>query len=186
MNKSRRQRILEQRESYKLTSTEMKISLFIAKFIVVILAILAYTLRAIIITLFKLKRWLFRLAILMLVLYGAFNAVTTVIYAPPAKATPLILRNNYTVKEIVMSMGKYEFGENQLNSLEQIIFHESGFNPKALNKSSGACGIFQSLPCTKMLSTSLQDQVQWGFNYIKVRYGTPNNAWAFWQTHGWY
>lgn len=173
------------KEKYRLTSTEYKISLVIAKVIVVILAVFAYLLRFIFIALFKSKKWLYRFSIAILITYSALNTLNTVAYAPKSEAQ-VVLRDNYTVKEIVISMARYEFGEDQLYSLEQIIYHESGFNPKAINKSSGACGLFQSLPCEKMLSMSLQDQIQWGFNYIKKRYKTPNNAWTFWLKNGWY
>lgn len=88
----------------------------------------------------------------------------------------------------------YEYGwtENDYYSIVQIVNRESSFNPYAVNKKSGACGLFQSYPCSKMAKygkdyrTNYKVQVSWGMNYIKARYGTPSNAWNFWQKHHWY
>jgi len=74
-------------------------------------------------------------------------------------------------------------------ALRQLWQRESGWNPKALNKSSGAYGIPQALPATKIpggtASTPTQ-QIDWGLSYIKSRYGTPANAWTHEQVFGWY
>jgi hypothetical protein len=66
---------------------------------------------------------------------------------------------------------KYEFGDEQWPMVEQLINGESGWNPYAINKSSGACGLFQSLPCSKVLSVAgnldnIDGQVRWGVDYI--------------------
>jgi hypothetical protein len=69
---------------------------------------------------------------------------------------------------------------------------ESNWNPRASNPTTGAYGIPQSLPATKMAAagrnwrTSPRTQVRWGLQYIAVRYGTPCQAWSFRITHGWY
>jgi hypothetical protein len=75
--------------------------------------------------------------------------------------------------------------------------HESHFNPKSKNLSSGAYGIAQFLPSTwgnyKVTKTAeARLQIQYGLRYIVKRYGTtadPNgacNAWTFWQKNNWY
>ncbi|WP_243717498.1 lytic transglycosylase domain-containing protein [Actinomadura sp. KC345] len=70
--------------------------------------------------------------------------------------------------------------------------HESNWNERAENPSSGAYGIPQSLPGTKMASagsdwrTSSPTQIAWGLGYIKARYDDPCGAWAFWQNNNWY
>lgn len=70
--------------------------------------------------------------------------------------------------------------------------HESGWNERAENPSSGAYGIPQSLPGSKMASagadwrTSSPTQIAWGLSYIKARYKDPCGAWSFWQSHNWY
>jgi hypothetical protein len=79
------------------------------------------------------------------------------------------------------------FGD-QWDSFNSIVNSESGWNQYALNKSSGACGLFQALPCSKT-GCSLDDykcQVNWGIEYIKDRYGDPNGAWQFWKERHWY
>ncbi|MFE6745904.1 hypothetical protein ACFVGM_08645 [Kitasatospora purpeofusca] len=66
---------------------------------------------------------------------------------------------------------------------------ESGWNPSAVNRSSGAYGIPQALPAAHGRPYALGDyraQINWGLNYIKSRYGSPCGAWAFWQSHHWY
>lgn len=67
-------------------------------------------------------------------------------------------------------------------SLHKLLGNESGINPYAVNKKSGACGMFQAWPCEKM-GVPLSDvagQARWGVSYIKNRYGSPSKALAFW------
>lgn len=69
-----------------------------------------------------------------------------------------------------------------------IYMKESGNNPNAVNKSSGACGLGQALPCAKM-GCALGDyacQDNWATNYMKSRYGTWSNAKSFWLNHRWW
>ena len=69
-------------------------------------------------------------------------------------------------------------------SLYQLWEHESGWSPNDVNGSSGACGIPQADPCSKMgLQLDAQGQIEWGLNYIASRYGDPDTAWAYWQAH---
>jgi len=80
----------------------------------------------------------------------------------------------------------------QLASFDQIISHESGWNVHAVNASSGAYGLPQALPGSKMASEgsdwrdSATTQLKWALNYMDSRYGSPNAAWSFWQAHNWY
>jgi hypothetical protein len=84
------------------------------------------------------------------------------------------------------------FGEDQWSCLYTLWTHESGWRTTAGNTSSGAYGIPQALPATKMASygadylTSAQTQISWGLDYIKGRYGSPCSAWSSWQIKGWY
>lgn len=67
-----------------------------------------------------------------------------------------------------------------------IYMHESHNNPGAINASSGACGIGQAWPCSK-LPCSLSDyscQDNFFNNYAVNRYGSWAAAWAYWQAHG--
>ncbi|MFJ2580355.1 transglycosylase SLT domain-containing protein [Kitasatospora aureofaciens] len=81
---------------------------------------------------------------------------------------------------------------NQLASFSQIISHESGWNVTATNPSSGSYGLGQALPASKMASagadwrTNPRTQIKWALDYMNSRYGSPNAAWVFWQTHHWY
>jgi hypothetical protein len=70
--------------------------------------------------------------------------------------------------------------------VDQIAMHESGWQSHACNPTSFACGIGQSLPCSKSTYQTPQGQVTWFLNYIKARYGNPVNAWNFWLAHRWY
>ncbi|WP_211718628.1 transglycosylase SLT domain-containing protein [Nocardiopsis sp. MG754419] len=76
--------------------------------------------------------------------------------------------------------------------LEPLWEKESNWNPSAENSSSGAYGIPQSLPGSKMAThgddwrSNPATQIAWGIDYIKGRYGTPCEAWAHSQSVGWY
>ena len=69
---------------------------------------------------------------------------------------------------------------------------ESGWNYAASNGYSGAYGIPQALPGSKMASegsdysTNGRTQIRWGLKYIQSRYGSPSAAWAFFCDRGWY
>jgi len=80
----------------------------------------------------------------------------------------------------------------QYSAFSHIVEHESGWDVNATNASSGAYGLVQALPGSKMASagsdwkTSAQTQIKWGLDYMNSRYGSPSGAWAFWQANGWY
>ena len=67
-----------------------------------------------------------------------------------------------------------------------LINRESGCNPNAVNRSSGACGIPQALPCSKLGTSDPVAQILWMQNYVFARYGSWANAVAFHNSHGWY
>ncbi|MGW7350940.1 aggregation-promoting factor C-terminal-like domain-containing protein [Streptomyces sp. NPDC054784] len=91
-------------------------------------------------------------------------------------------------------LNRYGWGANQFGPLKALWQHESGWNHLARNPSSGAYGIPQSLPASKMASagsdwrTNPATQIKWGLGYIKGRYGSPAAAWSFWnrQSPHWY
>ncbi|WP_030807999.1 transglycosylase SLT domain-containing protein [Streptomyces sp. NRRL F-2799] len=80
----------------------------------------------------------------------------------------------------------------QYNAFSKIVEHESGWNVSAKNSSSGAYGLVQALPASKMSSagsdwkTNPATQIKWGLDYMNSRYGSPVQAWNFWQANGWY
>ncbi|RXZ51327.1 lytic transglycosylase domain-containing protein [Agromyces fucosus] len=69
---------------------------------------------------------------------------------------------------------------------------ESGWRVNAYNAGSGAYGIPQALPGSKMATagadweTNAATQIEWGLGYVSGRYGTPCGAWAHSQDVGWY
>lgn len=71
----------------------------------------------------------------------------------------------------------------QWSALNKLVSGESGWNPKAKNASSGAYGLFQALPASKIKGNknSIRAQANFGLNYIKDRYGSPKKAWSAWQ-----
>ncbi|MEV5939866.1 transglycosylase SLT domain-containing protein [Streptomyces sp. NPDC051994] len=81
---------------------------------------------------------------------------------------------------------------DQFQCFSNIVNHESGWNPSATNASSGAYGLVQALPGSKMASAGADwqsnpaTQIKWGLNYMKERYGSPCGAWNFWQQNSWY
>lgn len=87
---------------------------------------------------------------------------------------------------------KYGWGADQFSALEQLWQRESGWSQNAHNVSSGAHGIPQALPGSKMGSfgsdwaTNPETQIKWGLSYIKSVYGTPSAALASSHSRGWY
>ena len=80
----------------------------------------------------------------------------------------------------------------QFSCLDSLWQRESRWSPQASNPSSGAFGIPQALPGSKMAAagadwrTNPITQIRWGLNYIASTYGTPCSAWAHSQATGWY
>jgi hypothetical protein len=87
---------------------------------------------------------------------------------------------------------KYGFDNSQMSCLVPLWMGESGWRVNAENASSGAYGIPQALPGSKMATagadwqTNAATQIEWGLGYIQERYGSPCGAWGFKQGHGWY
>jgi hypothetical protein len=81
---------------------------------------------------------------------------------------------------------------SQFSCLEPLWAHESGWSVSAYNAGSGAFGIPQALPGSRMASagpdwqTSAATQIKWGLQYIKGTYGSPCAAWAHEEAAGWY
>lgn len=110
--------------------------------------------------------------------------------AKKAKALAHAQKNPKAVAQSLLA--DYGFGSGQWQCLETLWNGESGWNYTAANASSGAYGIPQALPGSKMSSegadwaTNPVTQIRWGLGYIADRYGTPCGAWSFKQGHGWY
>ncbi|EKX65561.1 hypothetical protein STRIP9103_06387 [Streptomyces ipomoeae 91-03] len=101
------------------------------------------------------------------------------------------IQGSYSIAEI-QAMAKSVVASDQWTCFSNIVDHESDWNYKAVNPSSGAYGLFQALPGSKMSSagadwqTNPATQIKWGLNYMESRYGSPCGAWSFWQAHNWY
>jgi len=79
-----------------------------------------------------------------------------------------------------------------MQCLHKLWTKESDWKTTATNASSGAYGVVQSLPASKMASagadyrTNYRTQINWGLNYVKSRYGSPCGALNFHYAHNWY
>lgn len=84
------------------------------------------------------------------------------------------------------------WGSGEFDCLVALWNKESGWRVNAMNPYSGAYGIPQALPGSKMATagddwaTNAGTQIEWGLGYISSRYGTPCGAWAHSQSVGWY
>ncbi|MEU8932141.1 transglycosylase SLT domain-containing protein [Streptomyces sp. NPDC048409] len=101
------------------------------------------------------------------------------------------VQSSYSVSQI-QAMAQQMVASGQFQCFSNIVSHESGWNYRAVNASSGAYGLFQALPGSKMSSvgadwqTNPATQIKWGLNYMNSRYGSPCEAWSFWQANSWY
>ena len=92
----------------------------------------------------------------------------------------------------VLMADKYGWGDKQYWCLDGLWTKESKWNYRASNKRSGAHGIPQALPATKMESvgtdwrTNPVTQISWGLRYIESRYETPCGAFAKFKRANWY
>jgi len=96
-------------------------------------------------------------------------------------------------QQIAMAMlGSFGWPSSQFGCLQSLWNAESGWNPTATNPTSGAYGIPQALPGSKMASagadwqTNPATQIRWGLGYIKQVYGSPCAAWSHQQATGSY
>jgi len=116
---------------------------------------------------------------------------TPIEVARPTTAPPKVVA---TPAPVVMS-GTHEdwmraagIAESDWTYVEFIMNHESGGNPRSINKSSGSCGLFQQLPCGKW-SHQWDDPIGAMTDasaYAKSRYGSWYGAYQFWlQKHWW-
>ena len=92
-----------------------------------------------------------------------------------------------------LASSRYGWGSGEFSCLDRLWQKESGWNYAAVNSSSGATGIPQALPGSKMASagtdwaTNATTQISWGLEYISSsRYGTPCAAWSHSVANNWY
>ncbi|WP_022886451.1 hypothetical protein [Glaciibacter superstes] len=110
-------------------------------------------------------------------------------YRPPSAAVPDPGSAQAYAAGAVAARG---WGSEQFDCLVALWNKESGWRVNAMNSSSGAYGIPQALPGSKMASagddweTNAATQIEWGLGYISGRYGTPCDAWNTSESKGWY
>lgn len=91
-----------------------------------------------------------------------------------------------------MAEDMYGWTGDEWACLDNLFRRESGWRHTAENKSSGAYGIPQALPGSKMAKygddwrTNPATQIEWGLAYVKGRYGTPCGAWSHFLNKNWY
>lgn len=89
-------------------------------------------------------------------------------------------------------LGKFGWSGGQFSCLEPLWGHESRWSVSASNPGSGAYGIPQALPGSRMASagpdwqTNAGTQIKWGLQYIQSTYGSPCAAWSHEESAGWY
>ena len=107
---------------------------------------------------------------------------------PPTPVVPASQAQEIA-QEMLLARG---WGEDQFSCLVNLWNRESGWRVNASNSYSGAYGIPQALPGSKMASagadwqTNPATQITWGLGYISGRYGTPCGAWNYFLNVGWY
>jgi hypothetical protein len=108
----------------------------------------------------------------------------------PDPAPPVSSGSPQQIAESMLA--SYGWSQSQFSCLDPLWSEESGWNVNADNPTSGAYGIPQALPGSRMASagpdwqSDAATQIRWGLNYIQSTYGSPCNAWAHEQADGWY
>jgi len=110
--------------------------------------------------------------------------------AQPSPAAPAASGSPRQIAEAML--GSFGWSSSQFSCLDPLWEHESGWSVTAVNPGSGAYGIPQALPGSRMASAgpdwqaNAATQIRWGLEYIKGTYGSPCAAWAHSQATGWY
>ncbi len=130
-----------------------------------------------------------RLSLHALVLLAGLAVVLAALSSPAQAASSQVVAAQSAARTLV---AQRHWSARQYACLVRLWNRESGWNVHAANPSSGAYGIPQALPGSKMASagpdwrTSARTQIRWGLSYIKSRYGSPCGAWAHSNAYGWY
>jgi hypothetical protein len=111
-----------------------------------------------------------------------------------ASASVELARSPEGAREVAKALmaEKYGWGEKQYACLDGLWTKESRWNYRSSNKRTGAHGIPQALPATKMevvgtdWRTNPVTQISWGLRYIDIRYDTPCGAFAKFKRSNWY
>jgi hypothetical protein len=107
-----------------------------------------------------------------------------------ASAAPVAAGSPEQIAQAMLA--SFGWSSSQFSCLDPLWAHESGWSVSAYNAGSGAYGIPQALPGSRMASagpdwqTNAATQIRWGLEYIKGTYGSPCGAWDHEQATGWY
>ncbi len=114
--------------------------------------------------------------------------VTQAILAPskPKRKVVERERKRETVKQYAKRKVTNKWGKRNWQAFNKIVQRESSWNPWAINPSSGACGLAQALPCSKMGLIAPKQQIDWMIRYIERRYGYATTALRFHYKMNWY
>jgi hypothetical protein len=105
---------------------------------------------------------------------------------PPPTAAPAVSGDKHSL------MAAAGIASGDYAAVDYIIDHESSWRSGAVNASSGATGLCQALPASKMASvgsdylTNPVTQLRWCDSYAKGRYGSWSAALAFWRANSWW
>jgi len=112
---------------------------------------------------------------------------------PSQAASATVPAASGSPQQIAQAMlGSFGWSASQFSCLDPLWAHESGWSVTAYNAGSGAYGIPQALPGSRMASagpdwqSSAATQITWGLEYIRDTYGSPCGAWDHEQATGWY
>lgn len=121
--------------------------------------------------------------------------IASVVTKKPTKKI-VVIGTKFEAQAISGSCSEWmaEAGVPNSAAANYLIDQESGCNPRAVNPTSGACGIGQSLPCSKMgpvnpdgtSAASPAEQMEWMHNYVIGRYGSWEAAAAYHRSNNWY
>jgi len=112
--------------------------------------------------------------------------------SPSATASAAAVASGSPQQIAQAMLGSFGWSSSQFSCLDPLWAHESGWSVTAYNAGSGAYGIPQALPGSRMASagpdwqTNAATQIRWGLEYIKGTYGSPCGAWDHEQATGWY
>lgn len=123
------------------------------------------------------------------------STTTTKKVVKTTKKTTTKKVSGFNVKASKSEMQQYAksiLSKENYEALDFIITHESGWNANNINKKSGASGLCQALPASKMkvsgndYKTNYKTQINWCILYCNTRYGSIQKAKQFWLKHHWF
>lgn len=119
---------------------------------------------------------------------AAEEGVITAEADPPSPVPVVVIHNraayNLENETLAQSLAaKRGWVGGQWQALKALLSHESGFDDRVINPSSGAAGIGQNINgLAGYPDPSPAGQITWTLDYIARRYGNPENAWYFWES----